>query len=84
MEEKTDPADKDAAETPATAEMLTDAAAEAAAGGGNYRERLGGLYLKVQQGLWADNPDILREVMERHGAKSTAPDQRAGAAGKDV
>lgn len=84
MEDKIDPADKGAVETPATAEMLTDEAVEAAAGGGTYRERLGGLFMKVQQGLWADNPDVLRDIMDRHGAKSSAPPRNPGSAGKDV
>lgn len=80
MDDKTAPTHQDHAAPSADAAQLTDAAVEAVAGGGSLKS----LYSDVQRGLWANNPDILREVMVRNGAKPAVPAPLPGSAGKDV
>ncbi|QTL02886.1 hypothetical protein J5J86_19275 [Aquabacter sp. L1I39] len=80
MEHDDAPERKDAMGTPADDRPVSDEAVAAAAGGGSLKS----LYLDVQRGLWADNPDILREVMARHGDKPAASAPLPGAARKDV
>lgn len=80
MKDETDPTKPGAEASPPAAETLTDAAVESVAGGGSLKS----LYGDVQRGLWANNPDILREVMARHGAKPAAPAPLPGSGVKDV
>ena len=78
MNDKPVPASQDQA--PVDAAQLSDAAVEAAAGGGSLKT----LFVDVQRGLWANNPDMLREVMDRHNAKPSVPAPLPGPGGKDV
>ena len=81
MSQKNDaPEEKDASSTSLDAQPVSDDAIAAAAGGGSLKS----LFMDVQRGLWADKPEILREIMERHGAKSAAPGGVPGGGGKDV
>lgn len=80
MNQNDTPERKDASSPALDAQQVSDDAVEGAAGGGSPKS----LFMDVQKGLWANNPDILREVMERHGAKPAAPGVVPGSGAKDA